>query len=110
MGLRMWRLTLIALVLTSPLFADVPNAHFEAWDKILKEAVDPVNGKVNYPKLAELKPDLDKFLDGHKKINPESLSDSEKKAVYINLYNAGMMSHILRYAAEEKVDVKSDAF
>src|SRR5690606_27906136 len=78
------------------------------WDKLVSQYVKPSG--VDYQGLTTQEENLTRFIAAHEKLTVDKLSDEEKKAVYINLYNAGMMYNLLKYAKSQKIDVKSKAF
>ncbi len=85
------------------------TAIFDGWDALLSKFVRP-NGGVDYQGLGKNRQDLESLLALYSGINPASASDDVKKALYINLYNAGMMLNVLKYAEENKIDLASKDF
>ncbi len=83
----------------------------DRWDGFLQKYVNAAGG-VDYIAIAggEGEKALDEIVQAHAEINPAKLTDGAKKALYINLYNATMVAHILRWARDNRVDIKSDAF
>jgi hypothetical protein len=87
------------------------NLAADHWDKLLKAYVDPQTGHVDYVGFSTAgQKDLDALMTEFSKIDVRKVSDDAKRAFYINFYNAGMIANILRYAAAEKIDVKSSKF
>ncbi len=84
----------------------------DQWDQLLKKYLDPKTGRVNYIGLDSVgRSDLEKLLSGYSALDIAPLSQDERKAVYINLYNAGMMYNLLRYVREkEKYTVADKKF
>ena len=80
-----------------------PSALAPAWNKILQAYVSPKDGRVDYKGLAQNPADLENFLKAHEALDPRTWNDDEKKAVYINLYNAMMIANLLRYAKEHPI-------
>jgi hypothetical protein len=81
------------------------------WDGFLQKYVN-AKGGVDYIGITSGvgQDELKKILDSYASIDPTSLNDSGKKALYINFYNAGMIYNILQWAKSEKVDVKGENF
>jgi hypothetical protein len=52
-------------------------------------------GKVHYAALAAHRADLDRFLDALAEVDPDSGTDEEQTALWINVYNAGTLSLLL---------------
>ncbi len=74
------------------LFGFVNNSQAEMmddflWGSVLETYVDD-NGRVNYAALKKNRKDLDMFIRHIQDINVESLSLEERKAFWINAYNA----------------------
>jgi hypothetical protein len=55
-------------------------------------------GKVHYAALAAHRADLDRFLDALAEVDPESGTDEEQTALWINVYNAGTLSLLLDHS------------
>jgi hypothetical protein len=85
------------------------KAATDGWNALLGRNVRP-SGGVDYASLEAESPALDAFLTANAKLDFRGADDRTKKAAYINLYNAGMIHNLLRYAKEEKIPVKSAAF
>lgn len=68
------------------------------------------NGGVDYQGVAKDEKKLDAFIASFSQANLTKSSDNEKKASYINLYNALMIRSLLRYAKSEKIDLNSKDF
>ena len=101
---------LLGMLLSTTSFAGISLTPMtEPWNQILKSTV-ALSGGVDYVTLEKNVSSLDKFLESHRTLDVKSLSDQEKTAVYINLYNAFMMKSILAYANDQKIAVKSDQF
>lgn len=81
----------------------------DRWNALLQKHVR-MNGGVAYIGMEQDQVELDAFLNGHAALDVKSLGEDEKKAVLINLYNAGMVAHLLRYARDNKLDVKTKVF
>jgi hypothetical protein len=80
------------------------------WDAFLKKYVN-AKGGVDYVAIKkDGEASLQAVLDGYNKIDPKGANDNERKALYINFYNAGMIYNILAWAKADKVDVASNAF
>ena len=103
-------LCLIAAVTVAPAVqAATATSLADQWDALLQKHVRK-SGGVDYQGLKMDQAALTAFVDAHAGFDPKPLSDSAKKAVYINLYNAGMVLNLLRHATAEKLDVNSPAF
>ncbi len=83
----------------------------DLWDGFLQKYVN-AKGGVDYIGITAGvgQDELKKILDSYAAMDPTSLNDSGKKALYINFYNAGMIFNILQWAKAEKIDVKSEKF
>jgi len=80
------------------------------WDAFLKKYVN-AQGGVDYVGIKkDGEASLQAVLDGYNKIDPKGANDNERKALYINFYNAGMIYNILTWAKTDKVDVASNSF
>lgn len=85
--------TLFVLLLSFGLFAEKPN--HENWSAVLKKYVSE-DGKVNYKGLKKDVAKLDAYIGDLKKNMPESSwTSNEKKAYWINAYNAFTIKLIL---------------
>ena len=84
----------------------------DRWDQVLNKYVDAKTGQVDYVGLeGSGKSDLEALLSFYSALDLTKLSDDERKATYINLYNAGMMYNVLRYVREkEKFTVSDNKF
>ena len=91
-----------------PLPVEVQKAT-DQWDEILKIYVSEKNG-VNYLGLEKEFEKLEKILEAYKKLTNPGISDDAKLAAYINLYNAGMIYNLLKYAHQKKISIGSTAF
>lgn len=81
----------------------------DAWDALLAKHVRP-SGGVDYVGFAADLPQLKEFTEAYKKMSFKDASDDVKKAAYINLYNAGMIYNVLRYAAAQHIAATSPQF
>ena len=50
------------------------------------------------------------FLDSHRDLDPSSLGDDQRTALYINLYNATMIANLLKAAKANDIPVGSQKF
>jgi hypothetical protein len=103
---------LAAAVFSTPAFANPAldsalNALADEWDAVLGPNIRP-DGGVDYRAVSKEK--LSAFIDKHTSLDIAGASDDQKKATYINLYNALMIHNILRHAMEKKLDVNSPQF
>ena len=80
-----------------------------AWQALVSKHVDQ-RGAVSYQGFARQRQQLKSFLAAHRQLAVGSLSETAKKAVYINLYNAFMIECILRYAEEKKIALTAQKF
>ena len=102
-------------VLTATLFPSLALANptvnnlATKWQAILAKHVT-VDGGVDYVGLAKNRSALDSFINAHKSVNPKPFTDDEKKALYINLYNATMIHFLLKHAESEKIAIDSKKF
>ncbi len=103
----------ICLLLTSLLAAPLPATDeaslAQAWHELVSKHVDR-RGAVSYLGFAAQRQRLTAFLAAHGQLAIESWSETAKKAVYINLYNAFMIEAILRYAQENELSLTSEKF
>jgi len=60
---------------------------YQLWAKVLKEYVDD-QGRVDYGKLKSNRADLDAFIEKVGDANISGMSENEKRAFWINAYNA----------------------
>jgi len=60
---------------------------YHQWAKVLKEYVDD-QGRVDYGKLKSNRADLDAFIEKVRNTSISQMSENEKKAFWINAYNA----------------------
>lgn len=90
----------VATLLLSALFArPAPAAEIvdvTPWREILKAHVT-AQGGVDYRGLVQDLPKLERFVQSYAQAQPAGASDTAKKAAYLNLYNATMILHLLRY-------------
>lgn len=86
-----------------------PDLLYNSWNTLLKKYVSK-DGGVNYVGFSQDFDTLKSLIDQYNGIKVEGLSDSAKKATYINLYNATMIYNILKYSKEKKIDVNSKEF
>lgn len=85
--------TLFSLILTFAVAAQKPN--HDNWSALLKKYVSG-EGKVNYKGLKKDVAKVDAYIDDLKKNTPEgSWNSNEKKAYWINAYNAFTVKLIL---------------
>lgn len=68
---------------------------YQLWANVLGKYVDE-NGLVNYEGLLQDRADFDKFMDQIETADISGLSDIEKKAFWINAYNAITVDVILK--------------
>lgn len=110
---RIVRLLIVVLVVGLPCTsaADVVDVWTAAngWDELLKAHVTPKGG-VDYAGFAKDRAKLVDFILTYKNAAPAKWNDLQKKAAYINLYNASMILHILNYAAKKKIAIDSQEF
>jgi hypothetical protein len=81
----------------------------EIWQTVLSASVTS-DGGVDYQAVRKNEAKLDEFLKSYSDYNFTGVSENRKKADYINLYNAGMIKNILRYASDKKIEVGSPEF
>ncbi len=79
------------------------------WNELIKANI-AISGGVDYVSIEKNIQKLDSFLGAHKSLAIKGLSDNEKKALLINLYNAFMIKSILDYAKDSKIAVSSPDF
>ena len=79
------------------------------WQVLVSKHVDQ-RGAVSYQGFARQRQQLKAFLAAHRQLAVGQLSETAKKAIYINLYNAFMIDCILRYAEEKKIALTSQKF
>jgi hypothetical protein len=111
-ALKLFVLTLSIAAASSSAFAFDAGALSKAtdlWNTLVVKYVRP-DGGVNYIGLNGERAALDTFLKSYAALDFKGASDAVKKAAYINFYNAMMMSNLLRYAQETKIDVASKDF
>lgn len=97
-------------ILQAATWGDTSKNANKIWTEILSTYVRD-NGGVDYVGIEEKgQVELKKYLDAFANIQPAPWDDSSKKALYINFYNAGMIYNVLRYAKENKIDLKSEKF
>ena len=101
-------LLLCSLLTTSGQAADEASLA-QAWQALLSKHVDQ-RGAVSYRGFAQQRQQLTAFLAAHSKLAIGKLSETAKKAIYINLYNAFMIECILRYAQDNKLALTSEKF
>lgn len=65
------------------------------WDALLRAAVDPATGRVDYPLLARRRAELDRYLAAVAAAPLETLSRDESFALLANAYNAYTVASIL---------------
>ena len=80
-----------------------------AWNQILKTNVRE-DGGVDYTGVAKNRATLETFIASYAKVDLAGTSDTVRKALYINLYNAGMMLNLLRHIEAGKISIESPAF
>ena len=98
----------LSLLATAGQAADEKNLS-RAWQDLLSKHVDQ-RGAVSYQGFARQRQQLKAFLSAHQQLAIGPLSETAKKAIYINLYNAFMIECILRYAEEKKISLSSPKF
>lgn len=81
----------------------------DGWNALVQKHVR-TNGGINYIGMEQDQVQLDAFIKGYANLDFKGMDDKGRKAAYINLYNATMIAHLLRYAKEQKLDVKARAF
>lgn len=81
----------------------------DGWDQLLKLHVAGSQG-VAYVGMEKDFAILDAFILAHNKLKMDDLNDDARLAIYINLYNAGMIYNILKYAQAKKISVGSEDF
>ncbi len=79
------------------------------WNDLLRSHVR-IDGGVDYQGFSKDIGKLSDFIASYEKIAPPSMSEQEKLASYINLYNATMIYHLLTYAKEQDISVTSPEF
>lgn len=106
---RAWA-AIVAGAIASASAADdkIAEAH-TAWSKVLAQYVLS-HGGVNYTGLAKDSTSLQTALTAYADVDLRGASDTAKKAALINLYNAGMMHNLLRYARESQINVQTPQF
>jgi hypothetical protein len=85
------------------------SKQYDRWDALLAANVQ-ADGGVDYRGFLKAKAELTSWLSDQAKIDVKALSSDERKAFFINFYNAGMIFNVLRYAEENKIDLESPAF
>lgn len=90
-------------------YAATEKSLSSAWQALVSKHVDR-RGAVSYQGFARQRQQLKAFLASHRQLAVGSLSETAKKAVYINLYNAFMIECILRYAEEKKIALTAQKF
>ena len=92
--------------------AELP-AHLTAatdlWEDLVQDHVRE-DGGVDYQGLLMDRDRLEAFINAHDELDFAGLSDAEKTAVGINLYNAGMMLNIFRHADARGFGVEDPEF
>jgi hypothetical protein len=81
----------------------------DRWNALIHKNVRK-SGGVNYIGMDLDRVELEAFLTGHADLDVQRMDDKARKAAYINLYNAAMVWNLLRYAREEKIDIKTKLF
>ena len=107
-----WLAIIVALLSTGPqpaLGKGLPDKVTARWDQLVKKHVRPTGG-VDYASLSRERAALQGFIAAYDRLDLQPLSDAEKTAALINLYNATMMENILRYAESRKIDPATQAF
>lgn len=94
----MKKISLLLCLLLSGIFLLAQKApSHQQWDKLLKEYVT-TDGRVNYKSLQKDKASLDDYLKTLSNNAPQSSwSENEKKAYWINAYNAFTISLVLQH-------------
>lgn len=112
----MRRILNATIIISSLAFASLSKAQVTdvwtattSWDELLKANVTSKGG-VDYAGFAKSKAKLLAFIAIYKNTAPAKWNDNQKKAAYINLYNAAMILHVLNYAADKKIDLATAAF
>ena len=107
---------MLAAMASTQLHANSPTASLGAaqalateWGTLLEKHVNK-SGGVNYVAIEKDFNVLEKHLAGYATLDPKALDEQSKKATYINLYNAGMIYNVLKYAKSVKMAVDSEAF
>lgn len=81
----------------------------DRWNALLQKHVR-TNGGVNYIGMDADQVELDAFLKGYEALDVKAMDDKARKAAYINLYNAGMIKNVFRYARDNRIDVRTKVF
>lgn len=100
--------TLLPVGLSGPAAAADLGQLTARWNSFVQKHVKARG--VDYLGVQKDAAELKAFIAGYKDIEIAKADDSTKKAAYINLYNAVMMSNILRHAAAEKIPLTSKSF
>jgi hypothetical protein len=103
------RYFLCFLLLSPSVFASSISEITSTWNDVVKSNI-AISGGVDYVGIEKDMSKLDSFLGAHKNIAFKDLSDNEKKAVLINLYNAFMIKSVLDYAKDSKILPSSQEF
>lgn len=79
------------------------------WNRLAGKHVK-ANGGVDYRGFEADLPLLKAFIDAYKVKGLASMSDKEKTAAWINLYNATMIYNVLRFVSSKKISLTSKEF
>ena len=101
-------LCFLAFTLSSLGFS-AQNPKTELWAEILQGAVSD-SGEVDYIWIDKHSSKLEEFVESYRSTNPGRWNESEKKAYYLNFYNASMIYNLLRYARSSNIKVDSKDF
>ena len=101
-------LCFLAFALSS-LGLSAQNPKTELWAEILQGAVSD-SGEVDYIWIDKHSSKLEEFVESYRSTNPGRWNESEKKAYYLNFYNASMIYNLLRYARSSNIKVDSKDF
>lgn len=103
------RYFLCLLLLNPSVYASSISEMTSTWNEVVKSNI-AISGGVDYASIEKNISKLDSFLNAHKNLAFKDLTDSEKKAVLINLYNAFMIKSVLDYAKDAKIPPSSPEF
>lgn len=107
--MRVVSVVLTCLLLSATSHATDDRSLSRTWQALVSKHVDR-RGAVSYQGFSRQRQQLKSFLAAHQQLAIGTLSETAKKAIYINLYNAFMIECILRYAEEKKITLTSPKF
>ena len=106
---RAWTILLAVILSGTSLADDQLKVATAAWGEVLTKYVKG-NGGVDYVGLSQEPKALAAVLAAYATLDLREANDATKKAALINLYNAGMMHNLLRYARDAGIAVASREF